>query len=472
MVKRFFLRFILHVVLVASSFVAYGISIPQTVDVEKSIQDLKKNVHKKVFDNGFTVLFYRKENTPELFMQIAYGIGSKDERQDEYGYAHLVEHMIFKGTQKLSERDIFEIARKYSASANAYTSYDQTRYFFDTDNKNWKLFIDIFADCMQNVRFGKDQLISELGTIFQEIKLGDMDSAGNILGILFPANHPYNHPIVGYKEHLLTMDLDKAKAFYKKMYSPDRAVLIVVGDLDPSEVFSVVEKHFGSIKQSKEKGAIIHDFLVPKKELSQKHTTIFKTVSTPSTTFFWAIPGSNDKDSEIISCISSILSIRLGRNLSDNRQWVHSVNADNYAFLLDGVFNISMVPKTEESFFSKVFNLLGFNWGSLADRCKREIERELIKVIENGFTEGELARYKRQIVVRFFDSFDYCNSIASGLSNSLLIHNNEYYFFECIEKLDKINNKEIKRVAYAYLRPILMNSITYLPFPDKKDSQN
>ena len=81
MVKRFFLRFILHVVLVASSFVAYGISIPQTVDVEKSIQDLKKNVHKKVFDNGFTVLFYRKENTPELFMQIAYGIGSKDERQ-------------------------------------------------------------------------------------------------------------------------------------------------------------------------------------------------------------------------------------------------------------------------------------------------------------------------------------------------------------------------------------------------------
>ena len=190
----------------------------KAVDVDLWINHVKSKIHKETLDNGLTILFYHKEHTPEVMLQIVYDVGSRDEESQEYGFAHLIEHMIFKGTEKLSEKDIDEIATKFGAISNAYTSYDKTAYWFYTDNKNWKVFLDILADCMGNVRFDEDQLSSEIKAVYEEIKTRDEDGSGNLFTELFPSNHPYHHPVLGYKENILNVDVQDVKVFYKKYY--------------------------------------------------------------------------------------------------------------------------------------------------------------------------------------------------------------------------------------------------------------
>ena len=128
-------------------------------------------VKKVVLENGMTLLMYRNTSQPKVVMQIGYNIGSYIEAEGERGLAHLLEHMIFKGTQKMSESDLDDIARKYGASYNAFTSMDTTAYYFEVDKNNWQPFLGIFSDCMQNARFDEQHLNSELKAVLQELKM-------------------------------------------------------------------------------------------------------------------------------------------------------------------------------------------------------------------------------------------------------------------------------------------------------------
>src|SRR3990172_8208409 len=128
-------------------------------------------ITKVVLENGMTVLIFKNSSIPKVLVQIAYDVGSYVESDGERGLAHLIEHMIFKGTTKMSESDIDEISRKYGASYNAFTSMDMTSYYFETNKNNWKPFMSILADCMQNARFDDQHLASELKAVIQELKM-------------------------------------------------------------------------------------------------------------------------------------------------------------------------------------------------------------------------------------------------------------------------------------------------------------
>ena len=113
----------------------------------------EKKVFKKVLKNGLTVLVYPNHNIPKVTAQIWYGVGSKDEKSGEKGLAHFIEHMSFKGTEKLSEPDLQAIAHKLSGSTNAFTSNDCTGYIYEFPKNNWKEALPLFADVMKNCSF-------------------------------------------------------------------------------------------------------------------------------------------------------------------------------------------------------------------------------------------------------------------------------------------------------------------------------
>jgi zinc protease len=103
----------------------------------------KERITKLELKNGMTLIVFRTTVAPKVMVQITYDVGSYVETEKEYGMAHLIEHMIFKGTQKLSESDIISIAKRYGATFNAFTSSDMTAYFFEVDKNNWKVFLFI-----------------------------------------------------------------------------------------------------------------------------------------------------------------------------------------------------------------------------------------------------------------------------------------------------------------------------------------
>ncbi|MFC1842431.1 M16 family metallopeptidase, partial [Candidatus Dependentiae bacterium] len=162
-------------------------------------------VQKRVLSNGMTVLVREVHNIPKVSMQVFYNVGSKDEKTGEKGIAHLIEHMVFKGTDKLSEMDINATMHKLSGTSNAFTSYDYTGYLFNLPTQHWKEAFPIMAECMTNCAFKDDHLNSEMKAVIQEMKMYRDDYTRHLvfemLTLIFP-DHPYHYPIIGHKQDL------------------------------------------------------------------------------------------------------------------------------------------------------------------------------------------------------------------------------------------------------------------------------
>ena len=165
-------------------------------------------VSKKILENGLTVLVRSSHAVPKVSIQLWYNVGSKDEKTGEKGIAHLIEHMIFKGTKKLSESDINMITQKLSGVCNAFTSYDYTGYLFDFPSHHWQEALPIMADCMRNCTFKEEHLNSEMKAVIQELKMYRDNYSSSLIEHMISAifnDHPYHYPIIGFKHDLWSL---------------------------------------------------------------------------------------------------------------------------------------------------------------------------------------------------------------------------------------------------------------------------
>lgn len=142
-----------------------------TALIASTILHAENNVVKKVLPNGLTVLIIEKPNTEDVAIQLYYKVGSRDEETNEKGIAHLLEHMVFKGTDILSETDILALTNKLSGYANAFTSYDCTSFIFNFPKRYWHHALPVLASCMHNCTFKDDLLNAEFKAVIQELKM-------------------------------------------------------------------------------------------------------------------------------------------------------------------------------------------------------------------------------------------------------------------------------------------------------------
>ena len=210
----------------------------------------------KVLLNGMTLIIAPNHVLPKVSMCLFYRVGSKHESLEEKntGIAHLIEHMIFKGTDKLVEGELDACVHTLSGSCNAFTSYDYTGYVFDLPVQHYKQILPIMADCMTGCKFNQEYLNSELKAVIQELKMYQDDSNS----ILFSEgmkhlfkDHPYSNPIIGLKEHVWSKKSADLRKFYDAHYSPDNAILVVSGDVNPDDVYHSVVDNFEHISKRK-----------------------------------------------------------------------------------------------------------------------------------------------------------------------------------------------------------------------------
>lgn len=417
----------------------------------------KQNVKKTKLSNGMTVLVYSDHAAPKVLVQIAYDIGAYVEQAGERGMAHLIEHMIFKGTEKLSEGDIDEIARKYGASHNAFTSMDVTSYYFEANKNNWKPFIPILADCMQNARFDEQHLASELKAVIQELKMYQDDYWSimyqKIASNLFPANHAYHHPIIGYKDDLMFLSCENLKNFYKKYYHPKHATLFVVGDVIAEEVFAQAREHFEPIKPAV--NDTMPEFPRIPHELVVHNTKLFEEVKVPQLDFYWRIPGLKDKE-EILSGAAAILlgggeGSRLYRALVDEQKIASNLSVSDHKNMEAGVFLISVLPVEGKT-----------------EACRVAIQKELATAIATGFTEHELEHMIRSEAKDLFQKLQFAKNLTYEWLISYFATGDEYDLFERVNHFMKVTSTKVQRFIKDHLDPDLMNQIEVLPLPESK----
>ena len=440
-------------------FVLFNIFFMQTSPKAASYVDIQiPKIVDFTLKNGLKVLVQPSTDSHDVSMKMFYHVGSKDEKENEKGLAHLLEHMIFKGTKKLSELDIDLIVDKLSGWCNASTSYDRTCYDFNFPKRHWKKALPILADCMANCTFKDDHLNSEFKAVIQELKMRKDDYGKSVLlelmSISFP-DHPYHFPVIGYKQDIWDVTGKELHKFYRKHYIPNNAVLVVVGDVDPAEVLRLSEKHFSNIPgnpEYKKKS----NFLT--QDLVARSTTLYRDIKSSKVYLSFVIPGLKDKKTHVIKNLESALTrdnfARLSKILVEEKGLTYSVECAEISLYEFGMFWIIFEPKDINK----------------SNEISEIIIEEITKLQNNGLTDFEIKKIHNQIRSSNYDLLQDNEYKAETIGEYYLASKDyEYPFRYSHQDKSQINN-ELKSFIKEYLRPCVMYQCKILPIPENEKS--
>src|SRR5215471_5146981 len=244
--KRAF-RFAAAVLLLSAWTVAgWGQALPRGMEKLSSIEGITEYK----LANGLHVLVFPDLSKSTITVNMTYLVGSRQEGSGERGMAHLLEHMVFKGSPK--HPNIPQELTAHGARPNGTTSYDRTNYFetFQASDDNLKWALDLEADRMVNSFIRKADLDSEFTVVRNEFEAGENSPINVMLQRAWSAAyvwHPYGRAVIGNRADLENVPIDKLQAFYQKFYQPDNAVLTVSGKIDEPKLLGMVNDYFGPI---------------------------------------------------------------------------------------------------------------------------------------------------------------------------------------------------------------------------------
>ena len=202
-------------------------------------------------DNGLQVVVVVNRRAPIVHHSVWYRVGAADEQAGESGLAHFLEHLMFKGTERLRPGEFSEIIAANGGRENAFTSWDYTGYYQTVAADRLEIMMQNEADRMANLRLTDEVVLPERDVVREERRSRIDNEPASQLGELSRAvqflNHPYRIPIIGWDHEIEQLSTQAAVDFYDKWYAPNNAVLIVTGDVDPEAVRALAEKYYGAI---------------------------------------------------------------------------------------------------------------------------------------------------------------------------------------------------------------------------------
>jgi zinc protease len=218
---------------------------PLTVFANASIQEFKLN-------NGLKLIVQEDHRSPVVVSQVWYRAGSLDEVNGKTGVAHVLEHMMFKGTKQVPSGQFSRLIAAAGGKENAFTSTDYTCYFQQLEKSNLPLSFKLEADRMVNLQLTEEDFAKEIKVVMEERRWRTDDKPQSQVneafqGVVYRA-HPYARPVIGFMNDLENMTVEDAREWYRNWYAPNNATLVVVGDVNAQEVYALAKKHFGHLK--------------------------------------------------------------------------------------------------------------------------------------------------------------------------------------------------------------------------------
>ena len=210
-------------------------------------------------DNGLEVVVVPDRRAPVVTHMVWYRVGGADEPQGKSGIAHFLEHLMFKGTDKIPPGEFSKIVARLGGQDNAFTAQDITSYFQRVAKEKLPQVMEMEADRMANLKLDEKEVTTERKVILEERRMRvDNDPASllqeQMLAALYVA-HPYHTPVIGWENEMRKLSRADALAFYKRFYAPNNATLIVTGDVEPQEVMALAKETYGKIPANADVGA-------------------------------------------------------------------------------------------------------------------------------------------------------------------------------------------------------------------------
>uniref|UniRef100_UPI0025DAC1B8 M16 family metallopeptidase n=1 Tax=Sulfurivirga sp. TaxID=2614236 RepID=UPI0025DAC1B8 len=287
-------------------------------------------------DNGMTVLVKEDHRAPVVAHMVWYRVGGNFEPNGLTGISHMLEHMMFKGTDRLAPGEFSRRVSRMGGRENAFTSRDYTAYFQIVGRQHLAEVMALEADRMRHLKLREDEFQKERKVVAEERRWRVEDNPEARLSEQFNAaafvNSPPHHPVIGWMTDIQHYTLDDLKAWYRRWYAPNNAILVVVGDVTPEEVMKLARKTYGKLKPEK----IIPP--KPQKEIAQqgeRRITLKAAVEVPTLLMGFHVPtlatAENRKEAWALELASAILSgdasSRLSRELVRERRIAASASA-------------------------------------------------------------------------------------------------------------------------------------------------
>ena len=218
--------------------------------------------------NGLRCIVVQNHKAPVIKHMLWYNVGAVDEQVGKGGVAHLLEHLMFRGTKNFPDGEFNNIMHKHGVESNAFTSHDFTVYHQFADISKLEALMRMEADRMQNLSFTDEAFMAERNIVFQErkqvVENNPLTVANERLRLSLWGNSPYAHPVTGHNEEIENLTKQDVMEFYQRYYAPNNAILILAGDIDIKTAEKLVKKYYGSIPEreiqreniGKEKGII------------------------------------------------------------------------------------------------------------------------------------------------------------------------------------------------------------------------
>ena len=201
-------------------------------------------------ENGFKALLVERGPLPVVASMLWYRVGSRDERTGETGVSHFLEHMMFKGTERFAKGQIDLQTSKMGGSNNAFTDNDSTAYYFTMASDRWETALEIEASRMRDCLLDPHEFASEKNVVLEELAMGEDDPWRPLYqateSLLYQV-HPYHHPVIGYRQDLERLSAQQMRDYYHRNYGPNRAFLVVVGNIDRARTAERIRELFGPL---------------------------------------------------------------------------------------------------------------------------------------------------------------------------------------------------------------------------------
>ena len=402
--------------------------------------------------NGLHVILHQDNSTPNVVVSLMYHVGSKDEKPDKTGFAHLFEHLLFEGSENIGRGEFMKIVQANGGELNANTSNDRTYYYELMPSNQLELALWLESERMLHAKIDSIGIATQKNVVIEERKQRyDNQQYGTFMEELFKRafkEHHYNWLTIGSMEHIRNATDQDVVDFYNMYYVPNNAVLVVAGDFQTENAKKLISKYFADIPRGTQP---IQRFNIVEKPLGGEiRDVVYDNVTLPAVVMGYRSPAYGTKDFYTLEIINSILcggnSSRFKDNIDDKQKAVQSF-----------IFTMPL----ENPGLTLVLGIA--NLGGKAEDTEAAINQEIDSIVNYLVSPEELQKAIAAKEMSIVSSKNSIEQIAHTLAEYYTYFRNAKMINNELANYSNITREDIKRVAEKYLKPENRVVLYYLP---------
>lgn len=416
----------------------------QAQTIVKAKSELTRSTFETTLKNGLKVIIREDHRAPMVMTQIWYKVGSADESGNTLGISHVLEHMMFKGTSKVPNDEFTRISRIYGGSINAATFTNYTNYYQLYPKAYFPMALELEADRMSNLLLRQQDFEPEIKVVMEERRQRTEDNPRSraferFKWISYPTSH-YRQPVIGHMKTLNNIQLNDVKQWYKTWYTPNNAILVIVGDVESEQALLQVQKYFADTPS---RATPQRNDVLEFEYLGYRHMEINTDVQVPNLYMTWNVKSLasaiNPQDAYALTIIRSLLDSGISSRLQDrlvrDRKLLTSVSVSYDPYNRgDSLFSISALPANGISF----------------EDAQKAIQAEVDALKTEDIPKHELER----ITTRFVSNLIYNQDSIAGqakMIGNLEVNGLSYRLMDELPKYyENVSMSDIQRVANSY----------------------